>query len=237
MTGGEIKLNGFLDERNIGLWNELQTCYQFKLEESTNQEASCYIAEQTAIFYLPLLSPSPEALAHELLHVYLHSKKVNLDVAIMRKINSSNILTRIFSPPLLEHMGNSLNHIKMLPYFLRLGYNKENFLYDHTVNKCTGGELKLIKGNYKVRNQYSCDAIDLYVGKFFAVKADTNQDYDYSQCLKELNKIDDRLFSILSKVLNSWEIFDIENTEASYSPIADQFYIDLKNWMTNKSFV
>ena len=62
-----------------------------------------------------------DSFTHELLHIYLRSKGVFIGARLKRKLQSSKTLSIIYSEPLLEHLGNCLDHIKMLPIYLELG--------------------------------------------------------------------------------------------------------------------
>ena len=165
-------------------------------------------------------------------------KEVYIGSNLILKISTSKILQRIFNGRLLEHIGNCLDHIKMLPIFLEMGFHKEKFLLDYDDNKCTEAELLDIKKHYKIGSHYTIQAIEIFVGKFFAVKADPNETYDYKNCLIMLKKIDEKLFMVLNDFVVSWMKYDLDSKDIfnSYRDLVDNFYKGLKSWMTNKEF-
>ena len=129
-------------------------------------------------------------------------------------------------------------HCAMLPIYLNLGFNREKFLFDYYENKCTERELSDIKAYYKDGDRFNTNAVELYIGKYFAIKADPNIEFDYEGCLLKLKKIDEKLFLVLEGFVSSWIKYDLENKDIfnDYHKLTDKFYEGLKLWMTKKQF-
>ena len=147
---------------------------------------------------------------HELLHIYLSTKKVF--ISGLNTFNKGNPnLSRIFSDNLLEHTGNCIEHIKMLPIFLSLGF-EENIFYQITPqNKFTAQELEAIKNHFSEYGLYHSSIIDLFIGQYFATKSCPDNSKDYTNQLKELQSINIELYLILDKFLIAWNNFDYNN--------------------------
>ena len=124
----------------------------------------------------------------------------------------------------------------MLPIYLEMGFRKDKFLLDYYDNKCTDKELAEIKLYYKNGNRFNSQAVEAFIGKFFAVKADPNDSYDYFCCLTKLKKIDEKLYKTLDDFVISWQSYDLDSTGIfnSYHDLVETLYEGLTAWMTNK---
>lgn len=149
------------------------------------------------------------------------------------------------SEDLIEHIGNCLEHIKMLPIFLEMGFNREDFISDYSENKLTEENLKSIKRLFKSkilfqREKYDSKAIDFFIGKYFAVKACPNLTYNYDKGLNELGRIDTDLYFVLNKFMKNWDMFDYNDTDpitGGYRDILFDFVNGLTEWSKGKSVV
>jgi hypothetical protein len=237
-TNMTVDISKLIDKRNESLWDEINSKYQVDLQPSSNSEYACYSKSNTVTFFVPTDNYCPDSFTHELLHVYIRLKEVYIGSNLILRINSSRVLQRVFNDRLLEHVSNCLDHIKMLPVYLGMGFGKDKFLLDYYDNKCTDYELANIKRYYKNGNRFNSQAVETFIGKFFAVKADPNDSYDYLSCLTKLKKIDEKLYKTLDDFVISWQNYDLDSTDIfnSYRNLVDKLYEELKAWMTNKEF-
>lgn len=228
-----------IDTRNKSLWEDVIAKYNVDIQPSENAEYSCYTQSSNVIFYIPITDICASSFTHELLHVYIRLKDVYFGSGLQTTFTSSNILSRIFVPGLTEYVANCLDHIKMLPIYLELGFEREKFLFDYHENKGTETEIRLIKDNYKSKARYNTSAVGNYIAKYYAMKADPNNTFDYRKSLSILRTVDDKLFAILEKFLKNWYEFDIDKNDFlnGYHYILDNFYQEMKKWMTGKSFL
>lgn len=232
------ELSQLIDERNEKMWKSLQQRFNISIEMVPGQEHSVYSKGEDVTFYVPKNSPDAGSFTHELLHVYLRSKKMYIGANLLLTISSSKIMKRIFSDALLEHMGNILDHIKMFPLYERMGYDPSSFLLDFYTNKCEMNEVNLIRKNFKQGATYNALAVGAFIGRFFAVKGDVNKSFDYSVCLSNLKKIDSKLFEALDLFFDEWENFDIESNDPlyTYREVVHAFYEYMKVWIIGKRF-
>ncbi len=150
-------------------------------------------------------------------------------------------LNVIFDNDLYDHISNSLEHIKILPLYLNMGYSIEDFIMDYHNVKLTDSEVDNICKKYKRRiicTKYNRKAINLFIGKFFAVKADVNNNNQYDRQMSALKTLDNTLYSALEKFWNSWIEYDIEKKrepgEKDYHEMLDVLVDDLTDWSKNK---
>lgn len=232
-------IKDLIDHRNQGLWANIIDSYSITIADSSNMEYGCYTKSNTATLFVPPKNICRGSFTHELLHIYIRLKEIYIGASLQSAIRQSNTLSTIFVPALQEHIGNCLDHIKMLPVYLELGFERENFLFDYGDMKCTDYEIKQIRNHYKKNNRHHVNAVGLYIGKYFAIQADPNPAFNYLNASSSLRDIDSDLFQILETFIESWKDFDINNRDIlnSYYPIVSQFCDDLIEWTTVKKFV
>jgi hypothetical protein len=190
-----------------------------------------------ATIYLPADNPSEECLAHELLHLYVETKESSIVCCLFTGlIREKTNLKQIFSKDLIEHTTNCINHVKMLPYFVKMGYDKANFIADSSSNKCEIIYARKIKRSFKFLGTYCRLSIDSYIGKYFAMKADVSE-IDYSIQFSILYETDKALYEILDVFWTKWLNIDIEtfNVINYWSDDFGGYFIDsIEKWIKNK---
>jgi hypothetical protein len=234
--------NGLLDNRNLELWNSLRMVHVIEIRKEKRPDYLSFSKSGKTIIFVPFDNIDPASFTHELLHIYLRTKDVFIGSGLTLSIKDSEKLSRIFSDNLIDHIGNCLDHIKMLPEFLNLGFNENDFLSDYSVNKLTNEEILKIKKHYTsttlFKKVYNASAVDFFIGKYFAANFCSNKSYDYQSQLKELEKIDHDLFQILERFLNDWKNFDYNDTDSitgSYHSLLFDFIENLEKWIEEKT--
>jgi hypothetical protein len=187
-----------------------------------------------ATISLPKSNTTEECVSHELLHLFLETKDLFVCTLIQGLIQDNKCLKEIISEKLVNHMTNCIHHIKMLPYFENMGYKKENFIADYSKNKCEIKAVKQLRKEFKQFGIYNRKALDLYIGSYFAIKADPNE-IDYSKQLKILLKTDEILFKILNTFWNKWNCFDVTNDHDYWlDDFAGDFIDSLREWILKR---
>ncbi|AXG74738.1 hypothetical protein DVK85_11050 [Flavobacterium arcticum] len=159
------------------------------------------------------------------------------------KINSlSDVkLHKIFSQDLLDNISNNLNHIKMLPLFLELGYDVEDFQDDYYLDKGKNEDFHLLQKGFCFDSYkglvYLDKAIDCYIGIYFSAKACPNKSFDYSKFYADLKNIDMHLFVILENYFEDWLKYDYTDKFGSYQDITYNFMSILKSWCEDKIII
>jgi hypothetical protein len=243
-NNNRMETEGLLDDKNIELWKTLNSDYEIVIQKEKRSDYLSYSKDKKTIIYVPHDNLNSASFAHELLHVYLRSKKVFIGSGFALSIKENKVLSRIISEKLIEHVGNCLDHIKMYPVFIKLGYNQTEFIADYFVDKLTNKDIEDIK-NHLVekrifRKVYNASAIDFFIGKFFAANACPNDFFDYKKQLEKLKTIDFELFQILETFMIAWKNFDYNDTDPisrSYNLLLFDFIDSLENWTTGKIII
>ena len=234
----EEYLESLTDKANIDLWNEMNNSYSISLEESPEPN---YIVnfknDGEIILYIDKDNLSTSSFTHELLHIYLRHQGVNIVNELNDKIAKSEKLNYIFSYDLRDHIGNCLEHIKMLSEFKRYGYKDSEFIDDFYEPKMTDITLFNFSSVFKDSGIYDRDAIDCYMGKFFGMKACNNKAFNYNKYYKAFKELDADLYNVLLKFWNSWVDYDIRRNEKEYLTYLQNFIAELENWTKNKVII
>jgi len=231
-------LSNFLDSRNRDIWQTVSSKYNITLKLSPNAEYSIYTQNKDATIFVTN-DCCVESFTHELLHLYLDVKEVFVGPCLNFSRYGKPKLSLILSNNLVEHIGNCLNHIKMLPMYLELGFLREKFLYDYDFHKCSEEDIALIKLLFKSGTSYRAIAVDNLIGKYIAIKADPNNSFDYSFALSSLEELDNRLFAVLENFHKDWATLDVDKYDLfhNYRNIVSKFYDELDAWAKDKQFI
>jgi hypothetical protein len=232
-------LTRVIDLKNKDLWSDLQHSFKITVEYHDQPTAEVF-SKNKEVQILVNKEIDSATFTHELLHLWIESKEIYIGSTLKLLIRENLKLSKVFSPMLLDHIGNTCEHFKMYPKYVSLGYNPSQFLYDNYIHKCTENEIKSLEQNYRVLLAIRIVAVDFFIGKFFAIHADHNIDLDYSNCKMRLEAVDGRLYKILSSFWNEWVDYDVEKEDGilvSYHQIAFDFYNDLEDWIRNKILI
>ncbi len=239
-----MNTEGLIESRNIDLWNSLSSVYEIDIKWEKRDTYSVSTKTNKAIIYVPLGKSDSASFTHELLHIYLETKKVFISGGLKLYVREYPTLSTFLSEEFLDHLGNCLEHIKMLPEFLRMGFSSQEFILDFSVNKLNDQEIWDIKMKFKTINQntvnYNSTAIRLYIAKYFAVKACPNKLINYEKGLSELKNVDNELYNILEEFMNEWEKFDYNDSDpvtGDYNFLLSDFMDDLLVWTKDKSII
>ena len=225
-----------LDARNQNLWNQINEKYTVNFADSSNNEYGCFVQNKNVTFYIDQNNLCKDSFTHEMLHVYLRLKECYIGSSLEMNIRSSNILSRCISMPLIEHMGNCLDHIKMLPLYLELQFDKKKFILDYDVYKCSASEVASLKKYYKQGKTINLQAVDAYIGRLVSIFADANDTFDYSKPLLQLKTIDPLLYQIIEKLFKHWKEIKLEDRaifEDDYHTVSFNFKENMKKWLSS----
>ncbi|TRW23630.1 hypothetical protein FMM05_13295 [Flavobacterium zepuense] len=224
-----------LDARNQHLWDQINKEYIVNFTNSSNNEYGCFTENKNVTFYINKNNLCIDSFTHEMLHVYLRLKECYIGSSLEMTIRSSNILSRCISTSLIEHMGNCLDHVKMLPIYLDLQFDRKKFILDYDVYKCSPEELASLKKYYKQGKTTNLQAVDAYIGRLVSIFADPNDTFDYSKNLMQLKNIDPYLYQIIEKLFSHWKEIKLENRaifEDDYHTVTFNFKENMKKWLT-----
>ena len=227
-----------IDKRNQLLWEELNKTHSISVEFIDSPNYSCSSQNDKSIVYVSQNDIDINSFTHELLHILIRQKEIFFGGSLSNQLYGNENLNKIFSDGLIEHFGNCMDHIKMLPLYLEMGFDKKKFIVDYDENKCTKAEIQLIKSNFKSFGQFNGQAIDYFIAKFIAIKADPKKHLNYTKALDSLKGIDPNLFAVLDKCVADWIKMPLDKENAwddDYGTISFAFCEGLENWMIGKN--
>ena len=228
-----LQFPGLIDPRNRDLWESLQLKYHFELERGPEPGYLTYFDNNRVVVEVDIEEISPAAFTHELLHVYLKSEGLEIVWDFRERVQRDPELQKIFSTSLRVHIGNCLEHNKMLPLFLSLGFAREDFLRDYHIKIMGVSQVKDLEKNYLRFDKVDLNSVDTFIGKYFAMAASVNPNFDYKPVLQRLQEIDHLLFSILNNFWESWQNFKLGEPKEKYLKLLDRFLLDIKIWINN----
>ena len=239
-----MDLSKYITEQSGRIWKHLSSIYDISVEYHSANEYTVFIQRDKVVIYVPKLTkPCPDSFAHELLHVLIRSTQTYIGSSITLAVKESQCLSPILSPGLLDHISNCLEHVKMLPIYIEMGFDKSLFIIDYNTPKLTYDEVRYLKSNLKKKKwmqkpTYDPKVVDLYIGKFFAVKACPNMEINYESLLQEFKVIDIELWEILESLWESWLLYDIfkdrEAVDPDYHELVFDFIDNLEDWCSNR---
>lgn len=218
-----------IDCRNSELWNIVNTHFDINIQNSKNNEYSCYTENNFATIYIVPNRISIPYFTHELLHIYLKCKNFYLGNSIGILISEDYYLSKVLSNEVLNHISNCLDHLKMFKIYYELGFNKNDFLLDYNDFKCTSIELRYLKQNFKIDGIINKSLIDFFIGKLISLLCDPNELNDYDYELKEIEKIDKDLYKIVYELVEKVKSYNLEQNHF-YNKISFNFKSDLRKW-------
>lgn len=231
---------GLIDNRNEMLWNDLNKTHSISIQLSDYPNYACDSRDFNSTILIPKDDVCIDSFTHELLHILIRQKDIFFGSNLKHLIRRNEILSKLWSENLIEHFGNCIDHIKILPIYLELGFDKKKFITDYDMNKCTKSEIKQLKDNFKIRGSYYTEAVDFYIGKYISIKADPKQHIHYPKSMVELKKLDSKLFGILEKCIEDWKKMPLEKEniwDDDYGSISYDFYKSLSDWTDGKTFI
>lgn len=234
-----LHLDKLIDHRNKILWSEIDKNCKITFKRALQPEYAIYQQAKKVTFYIDENNLCTSSFTHELLHVYLSLKGSHISGGLKNRIMADDFFKLLFSHNLLEHMGNCLDHVKMLPVYLELGFERERFITDYDIFKCTDTEINELEQDYRVSNKINTNTVDAYIGRLVSIIADTNESFDYGQYLFRLKNIDSKLFVVINNLFVNWKKVKIVNRtilDDDYSDVLNAFLEELKTWKRTNLF-
>lgn len=238
-------ISPYLTESSRPLWEKLNSIYKITVCPNDLNEYCIYSeGDNVTIFVDSTQRPCAASFAHELLHLLIRSTQTYIGSTITLIVRESPDLRQIMTDGLLQHIGNCLDHAKMLPLYLEMGFDRTLFIKDYATPKLTVEELKNIQQRFCRKyifrkTSYNPAIIDCYIGKYFAVKACPNNTIDYSYLLYELKDVNQDLWQILDDFWRRWMEYDIFKQrkvfEENYSTLGYEFTENIKKWLAHKT--
>lgn len=204
-----------LDEKNTELYNSLKSAgVQFDSIIDTNFNSWAVQPVYKFKIVANNAEPSPSSLTHELLHIYCNVNGFVDTFTIIDIFKSNN--TR-FKTECISDIQNLLAHLKMFPFFLKLGYNINEFYLNYgdkliretlIPNFITLGVM--FKINKELNSKPSIDVITTFFQLVLILKQ-IEMEEDYQQIKNQSSEYselligyDEELFNTFNGELNAW---------------------------------
>lgn len=240
MTGtSHAILNRLLDSKNKELFDFVSNRIPVTVCYGEEKNYGVFQRNGKAVVYIPEGNISPASFAHELLHILLSSYGVNIGGSIKCLKNESPRLSFVISDELSDHISNILEHRKMFPRYINLGYDRMSFLSDAADPVLTDENIAQFKALFKTGRFFHQSinhvAVDFFIGKYLAAKGACIGIFDYSAQLAEMSIIEPELCTIMDSLLSRWDLYD-ETKEGdiasdSYICIASDFMERIEEWV------
>ncbi|HET8885777.1 MAG TPA: hypothetical protein VFM70_05420 [Salinimicrobium sp.] len=224
-----------IDNRNSDLWNDMLSKFKIHLEKSPEPSYITSYEDDVITIKINEGNINPAPFTHELLHIYLKSKNIWIARDIIEKIEKNNKLFFIFSDSLKSHIGNCLEHQKMLPLYLDRGFDNKLFVGDFALKIMKDDKFSKLKKEYAKKRVVNREAVDVFIGKFFSMKVSNNNRFSYDKYFNGLAKIDGQLFEVLNTFWEEWLEFNIDSDD--YKKILDPFINNLNSWAKEKTII
>lgn len=125
---GELSLidieKNFIDDRNKELWKKLNGVFQIRVSNHHSVFKIDFLTGSEEVFIETTRDNSPSLFTHELLHLNLRYKGLNL-FECFKRTNEYSI--EIFT----STISNCIEHVLFFNEFIEMGFNKEDFIMDY----------------------------------------------------------------------------------------------------------
>lgn len=223
-----------LDEQNKQLVSEIRNKMSVKFEAFNKPYFENYSINDSVIIYVNPKIFKNSSVAHELLHAWFRGLGLHGSNMIYLSARERPKFSVVFDKKLCDHIGNCMDHYKIYPKFLEMGYAPEDFLSSKGMQCDINSIRKLRVQNNGV---YSAKHLNNYIGYLISIYAD-HLPNDYSQHLAQMQSVEPELFDIVTEFWKAWKNVDIENsdpiTRMDFEAIND-FIMNMENWMESRS--
>jgi len=233
------KYSSLIDNRNRCIWEEVNRNLNIEFDSSFEPNYGINTTKDLITIYIDEKNINSASFTHELLHAYLRNKDLNVarDLNLIIKNYDNEYLNIIFNKDLVDHIGNCLEHIIILPLFVNLGFKNHEFLTDHNQKKTSDQNIELIENNFSNNGLFSYEGIEHYIANYIAIKSCNNKFHNYEKYHKRLINLEKLLYRLLSNFWDDWKTYDINDPYDNYNEILDLFINDMQEWVKTKSFL
>lgn len=226
-----LQVTDYLDHRNRPLWDELSSEYTVTVKMTEDNNYGIYIRNKFAEISVPAQPVCIDSFTHELLHLHIDQKGVRIGPSLQLLSQADKLLSFI-PQDLWSHAGNCLEHVKMLPRYLQMGFDRRKFLYDYDLYKGAKAELGYISAYMASAGNPWKIASHLFLGRYFSMKACPNDAFDYTVPMAILEQADSELYQVCETLWLDWEKYDYTNDGVfnSYRSVSFDFIEALGKW-------
>ena len=224
-----------IDDKNIDLWNDLSNMYEIELIASPDENYMSKISGKSVTIGIYEGDLNATSFTNQLLHIYLKSKNVKIAEDFYTALEKSENINTLFSDGLKEHVTYCLELELTRPLFLKMGYENQFITSDFNEPKMNKKMLDVLLKRYQNKGVYDREAVDFFIGTFFAMKSCNNPAFKYHKYYIAFQELDKELYTSLSEFWLDWKTYDMEDPEDNYDKILQYFIEDLTGWISKKN--
>lgn len=219
----------YIDKRNVALWEEINhSDLSIFIEKSDEPNYKCHCKSKEATIYVLTSKPDAASFAHELLHVKMFADGITAGCCLRGLVLQHPILNKIITTSTLDVITNCMEHVKMLPKFLAMGYCNAEFISDYHSRKMDIQDFTALCNWYRIDKT---GARDRFIGTYCAMRADNNPQHKYAIYYGLLKQLDKPLYDIVNRFWNEWLQYDTDKRrepwEPDYGPLISDFVHEL----------
>lgn len=223
-----------LNEQNKQLLSEIRTKMSVKFEIFNKPYFVNYSLNNSVTIYVNPKIFKNSSVAHELLHAWFRGLGLYGSNMIYLSAREKPKLGVVLDKKLCDHIGNCMDHYKIYPKFLEMGYAPEDFLSSKGM-QCDINSIRKLR--IQSNGVYSAKQLNNYIGYLISIYAD-HLPNDYSQHLIQMQSIEPELYNVVSEFWQAWKNVDIENpdqfTRTDFESI-NGFIMNIEDWMDSVS--
>ncbi|MDN3725401.1 hypothetical protein QRD02_13515 [Aequorivita sp. SDUM287046] len=231
------EFKALIDKRNEDLWHEMNEYFKITLKENSKSGYLTNFSPEEVTIYIDKENMGPAPFTHELLHLYIKQKQTLILEDFSERTEDDHELLHLFSQKVVNHICNCLEHFKMLPMYLGMGFEKDHFTKDFHKQMMDQKDMERITGTYLKNGIYDGKAVQDFMGKFFSMKSSPNKSFDYETYFTALSQLDAPLYGILDRFWDSWLTFKIGNPPEEYQAMLDTFLGEMREWIKGKTLI
>ena len=222
------ELELLLNDKTKPIWKS----FRFKYNIDLIPEYDYYITiierkirrHKISIYY-DINEPRPDYFAHELLHILIHKEGYVISRLIDKYVWNYPCVCRIWNRDFRNLIENIIDHDKMYPKYLDLGFNKYEFVRGFNERKCTVQEIQ-----NEVINDFhpNLNTLSYITAKYFLMKGTFALNIDYSKELKLIYELSPKLFRILDEFWNSLSQLNPPYSRKTQVDLVNEFFNNLE---------
>ncbi len=236
-------LEGLVDERNRELWEDLNSAYNIELIYTKREDYMIHSQGMNATIFIKEDDICGASFTHELLHLWIRKHNCFIGIHLDKSLRYDSDIGHFFHDYFLQFLGNAVDHMKMLPVFLAMGYPTKKFIRDYALDKLPEHEFLIIQRGLPRKTWFSTYYTKYcflnFIGKYFALMSCPNDSFDYPTRLAQLESLNPQLYEILERFSKGWVELELGSTDPmriSDHELVYQFVMELRNWIAGKKF-
>jgi hypothetical protein len=207
-----MNIHQFIDNRNKNLWHKINVVLPITLEQHTGSHFYHRFFEKSVALHVPQRDGTIELFTHELLHIDLIMRGITITDFLKERFRQEPLLRWTLNENLFEQIGELLEHVKMLPEYLKMGYQRELFSENYYVHCCHPMTAQVIRLGM-MKKVPTPASVDLFIHKFFAIRTNQNPEFDYSEHLDFLKSVCPELYGVLEEFWQKWDAYEINKQD------------------------